>query len=72
MSSVGLLIATDQVLSPGMRVKVEVSWPVKLDERVYLKLVVLGRIVRTESGTVALAGLKISRHAFHTAADPIF
>jgi c-di-GMP-binding flagellar brake protein YcgR len=64
MSSGGMLIATDRILSPGWRVEVEVAGPFQVDDRVLLKLVIMGRIVRSESGAVTLAALKISRHPF--------
>jgi hypothetical protein len=66
MSSVGMLITTDQVLSPGWRVEVEVAGPFQVDDRVFLKQVITGRIVRSETGAVPLAALKISGHVFQT------
>jgi hypothetical protein len=68
VSSGGMLIATEHVLSPGWSVEVEVDWPVKLDEGVPLKLLVTGRIVRSESDPFVLAGLRILRHSFNSAA----
>jgi hypothetical protein len=68
VSSGGVLIATDRVLSPGWRVEVEVDWPFQVADQVSRKLVVMGQTVRSENnGAVALTGLKISRHAFLTA-----
>jgi hypothetical protein len=67
MSSRGVLIVTDCVLSPGLRVEVEVDWPVKLDDGASMKLVIMGRVVRSTKNDVALVGVKILRHAFHTA-----
>ena len=69
MSSGGMLIVTEYVLTPGMRVQVDVDWPVKLHDRVPLKLVVVGTVVRSESRPVPVAGLKVSRHAFRTAGE---
>ena len=66
MSSAGMLIETDQVLLPGWRVEVEVSGPFQVDDQVFLKLLVTGRIVRSVSSPVPLAGLHISRHTFQT------
>jgi hypothetical protein len=71
MSSGGVLLATDRVLTPGLRVQLEVDWPVKLNDEVKLKLVIRGKVVRSEEGVVALAGVKISRHTFHTASGRI-
>jgi hypothetical protein len=42
------------------------DWPAKLDDTVSIKLVISGRVVRSKEGEVALAGVKIVRHAFHT------
>jgi hypothetical protein len=67
MSSGGMLIATDHFLSPGWRIEVEVSGPFQVDDRAFLKLVIMGRIVRSESGAVTLAALKISSHEFKLA-----
>jgi len=67
MSSGGILLTTDRVLSPGSQVEVEVDWPVKLDDWVSLKLIIMGQIVRSEKRAVVLVGVKISRHTFHTA-----
>jgi hypothetical protein len=64
MSSGGMLIATDRLLSPGWRVEVEVAGPFQIDDRVLLKLVLKGRILRSESGVVTLAALRISGHSF--------
>jgi len=69
ISSGGVLLATDRVLSPGLRVEVEVEWPVKLDNRVSMKLVIVGRVVRSKKNDVALAAVKITRYTFHTAAQ---
>jgi hypothetical protein len=69
MSTGGMLLAIDRVLSPGLLVEVEVDWPVKLAEQVSLKLVVEGQIVRSDKNDVALVGVKILRHTFHTASS---
>jgi hypothetical protein len=64
MSSVGMLIETDQVLLPGWRVEIEVNGPFQVDDQVFLKLLVTGKIVRSVSTPIPLAGIKISRHMF--------
>jgi hypothetical protein len=66
ISSSGVLVAIDRVLSPRSRVEIEMDWPAKLDNAVSIKLVISGRVVRSKEGEVALAGVKIVRHAFHT------
>jgi hypothetical protein len=57
------LFTADQTLTHGTRVEVEVDWPVKLDGKVPLKLVIQGSVVRLEKRSVALA---FSRHRFRT------
>jgi hypothetical protein len=42
------------------------DWPVKRDGSVSQKLLIVGKIARSEEGRVILAGVKISRHAFQT------
>ena len=69
ISSRGILITTDHTLTPGKRVEVEVEWPVKRNARIPLTLLVQGRIVRSEKGQVALAGLEILHHRFRRAGD---
>ena len=69
MSSSGILLTTDRVMSPECRVEVEVDWPVKLDNGAALKLVVMGRVVRSEKNDGALAGVKILRHTFQLASS---
>ena len=64
MSSGGMLIETEQVLIPGWRVEVEVSGPFQVDDQVFFKLFVTGKIIRSVSSLVPLAGFKISRHTF--------
>jgi hypothetical protein len=66
MSSVGILISTDQILTPGWRVEVEVDGPFQIDDVVSPKLIVTGRIVRVENAAVPIAAVKISSHVFKT------
>jgi len=68
MSSTGILFTTERVLLNDQLVEIEMDWPVKLQDSVPLKLVILGRIVRTQSGPSPSAGLRIARHEFRTAA----
>jgi hypothetical protein len=70
ISSRGMLLAVDRVLSTGLLVEVEIDWPVKLADQVSLKLVIVGQIVRSTNNDVALAGVKISRYKFRTAGNP--
>jgi hypothetical protein len=65
MSGSGILIVTDHHLSPGMRLQIEVDWPVIAADGGSLKLFIQGEIVRSKKNDVALAGVKILRHTFH-------
>ena len=67
MSGNGILLVTDSVLPPGFLIEVEIDWPARLPDDVPLKMVVRGKVVRSEKTDVALAGVKILRYAFHTA-----
>jgi hypothetical protein len=67
MSGNGILLTADRMLSPGLPVEVEIDWPVRRTDGAPLKLVVRGRIVRSEKNDVALAGVRISRYTFQTA-----
>ena len=69
MSRSGLLLTTDRLLSPGAQIEIEMDWPVEREEGVSQKLIVLGKIVRSEKRTPPLAGVKFSRHAFQTPGD---
>ena len=64
MSSSGLLFTTDEVLLPGRRVEVAVSWPAQLDNKCALKLVAQGKVVRCEQGKAAI---EITQYEFRTA-----
>ena len=64
MSSRGMLLVTDRVLAPGQKVEVRVQWPVKLNEEVGLKLVVLGEVVRVGSEGEIQAAITIERYEF--------
>jgi hypothetical protein len=64
ISSSGLLFTTAGVLSPGQAVEAFIAWPVWLDKRVPLKLVIRGPIVRNAGGQVAI---RFERYEFKTA-----
>jgi hypothetical protein len=63
MSSNGILFTTDQMLLPGKRLEVAVSWPAQLNNKCALKLVARGKIVRCEPGRAAL---EIQQYEFRT------
>jgi hypothetical protein len=54
ISSGGVLFSTDDHLPPGTNIEVTVSWPVLRDADVRLRLIGLGRVVRSEDGIVAI------------------
>ena len=63
MSSGGILFTTSEVLYPGKRLELAVNWPARLDGTCRLKLVALGRVVRTEADRAAIA---IEHYEFRT------
>jgi hypothetical protein len=67
MSGSGVLLITAGVLAPGRLIEVEIDWPARLDDDVPLKMVVRGKVVRSEKSDVALAGVRILRYDFRTA-----
>jgi len=69
MSSSGILFTTDRQLEPGWPAEVAVSWPVSLDNQCALKLVVRGRIVRTEPGRAAV---QFQQYEFRTMGSKTF
>ena len=66
MSSNGVLFTTSQVLLPGRRIEVAISWPAQLNSKVALKLVARGRVVRYEPG---VAAIEIQQYEFRTQAS---
>jgi hypothetical protein len=66
LSSTGVLFTTDQVLVPGKRIELSISWPAKLNDKCRMLLVAKGRVTRTEDGKVAM---EIQQHEFRTTAD---
>ena len=63
MSSSGVLFTSVQILRPGRRVELAISWPAQLNGKCALKLVARGRIVRFENG---LAAMEIQQYEFRT------
>src|SRR5450755_366612 len=54
MSSGGVLFVTEQMLLPGRRLEISISWPAQLNNTCPLKLVAKGRIVRVDDGRTAV------------------
>jgi len=65
ISSSGVLFTTEQILLPGRRLELSISWPAQLNNRCALKLVARGRIVRFDGGCAAL---EIQQYEFRTLA----
>jgi hypothetical protein len=63
MSSGGVLFTTETPLPAGERVEIAVSWPAQLNDTLPLKLVAMGRLVRTEDAQAAIA---VERYEFKT------
>jgi hypothetical protein len=63
MSSGGILFTTAEALNPGKRLELAVNWPARLDGTCRLKLVAMGRIVRSEPDRAAIA---IEHYEFRT------
>ncbi|MGH9630988.1 MAG: PilZ domain-containing protein [Bryobacteraceae bacterium] len=63
ISSNGVLFTTDQILLPGRRVELNISWPAQLDNKCQLKLVARGRVARLEQGRAAV---EIQQYEFRT------
>ena len=61
ISSSGILFTTDQFLRAGSSIEIGVSWPVLPTRDANLRLVAIGRVVRSDKGTAAM---RISRHEF--------
>jgi hypothetical protein len=59
----GFLFTTSAPPAMGRLLEVSVNWPVALDGTCLLKLVAVGRVVRTSS---SMAAVKIERYQFKT------
>jgi hypothetical protein len=62
-SSGGVLFSTEQMLIPGKKIELAISWPAQLDSKCSLKLLARGRIVRCEN---AKAAVEIQQYEFRT------
>jgi hypothetical protein len=63
MSSSGILFTSDGSLQPGRTIELSVNWPARLDGRCALKLVAVGRVVRSGNRCTAI---RIDRYEFRT------
>jgi c-di-GMP-binding flagellar brake protein YcgR len=62
-SSGGVLFSTQQMLIPGKKIELAISWPAQLDSKCSLKLLARGRIVRCEAKEAAV---EIQQYEFRT------
>ena len=65
MSSTGMLLRVDLPLPVGQRIEVSVDWPAQLNEHCGLKLVALGKVIRSSSEQAAIS---IDKYDFRTRA----
>ncbi len=63
ISSSGVLFTTEQMLLPGRRLELSISWPAQLNDKCALKLVARGRVIRFEEHRVAI---EIQQYEFKT------
>jgi hypothetical protein len=63
ISSSGVLFTTAQMLLPGKRMELAISWPAQLNNKTALRLVAKGRVVRFEQGRAAI---EIQQYEFRT------
>jgi hypothetical protein len=64
ISSGGVLVACRQEIRAGSRLELNIEWPFLLDRRIPLRLVALGRVLRSEESHFAAV---LDRHQFQTA-----
>jgi hypothetical protein len=63
ISSNGILFTTERTLACRTRVEVAINWPAQLAHKLPLKLVTMGRVVRSGDGWAAI---EIERYDFRT------
>jgi c-di-GMP-binding flagellar brake protein YcgR len=65
MSSGGILFTAETPIPVGRRVELSVDWPARLNGNCGLRLVALGKVVRSDMTTAAV---RIEKYDFHTCA----
>jgi len=63
VSSSGVSFTTERTLSVGKTMEVAVEWPALLDNKCLMKLVIEGRVVRSDANSAAVA---IEHYEFRT------
>ena len=64
VSSRRIVFRADRELAVGVALRLSVRWPVRLNERASLKLIISGRVIRAQGNRVTV---QFSWHEFHTA-----
>jgi hypothetical protein len=67
ISRAGLLFTTPEAVKPGDTVEASIAWPVFLDNRVPLQLVIEGPVVRSAGD---LAAISFAKYEFRTCQTP--
>ena len=67
MSSGGILFTAAAPIPVGRRVELSVDWPARLNGNCGLRLVALGKVVRSD---ITTAAVRIEKYDFHTRALP--
>ena len=65
MSSTGILLKVESTLPVGQKIEVSVDWPAQLNDHCGLKLVALGKVVRSSAEQAAVS---IDKYDFRTRA----
>ncbi len=65
IGSGGVAFSTDHNMAVGSYIQLSISWPVLLDESCPMRLVVFGRILRSDAGTCACT---VDKYEFRTQA----
>jgi PilZ domain len=63
LSAAGIACQLDEILKPGSAIELAIAWPVLLNKTCPLKLVVSGKVVRSDA---ALTAVRMDRYEFRT------
>jgi c-di-GMP-binding flagellar brake protein YcgR len=63
ISGGGIACQLDETLKPGSKIELSIAWPVMLNQNCALKLVVTGKIIRSDS---SLTALRMKGYEFRT------
>jgi hypothetical protein len=68
MSSAGISFTTETPLAAGTLVEVSISWPALLNDNCPMKLMVFGRVIRSDD---RLAAATVEKYEFRTSGRPL-